>query len=246
MSNNYCQKILEREFLARRKRNPRFSLRSYAKFLGIGVASLSEVLAGKRQLSPKNIKKISEKLHLRPLETELLVNAKLEKYSDQEVLFLEQEKFTIIADWYHFAIIELASIKRHKATPHWISQELGIDRYEAKLALERLQKLKLIEIKNGKIIRQTGFLSSGTDIPSAAIRNRHHQILDRAHDSLDYDSIDKRFFHEITIAIDPNNIEEMKTTLKKFMRKNANKLEKGNPNKVYSFALSLFPLKNRV
>jgi uncharacterized protein (TIGR02147 family) len=245
MKNSYCQKVLEREFIRRRKRNPRFSMRSYARFLGIGVASLSEALSGKRNLSPKNLQKVASKLDLRPIEQELFIQKPKNSFTESDVVLLEDEKFSIIADWYHFAIIELASIKKHIATPQWIGQELGIDVYEAQVALERLQKLNLIEIKNKKIIRKTGFLTSGEDIPSAAIRTRHHQILDRAHDSLNYDPIDVRFFNEITIAIDPDNIEQIKKSLKNFIRKTSSKLEEGSPSQVYSLSINLFPLKNR-
>lgn len=43
--------ILRRELMRRQGRNPRYSMRSYARFLGMDASSLSRILKGKQQLS---------------------------------------------------------------------------------------------------------------------------------------------------------------------------------------------------
>jgi len=52
--------ILKKIFIEKKTRNPRFSLRAYARVLNIPVASLSQIMAGKRGLSLKNAIKIMD------------------------------------------------------------------------------------------------------------------------------------------------------------------------------------------
>ena len=63
---------LKQVFQERRGRNPRYSLRSYARDLDLGVATLSQVLSGKRHLSVKNAKKVVYKLCWGPFQEKCL------------------------------------------------------------------------------------------------------------------------------------------------------------------------------
>src|SRR5690606_22763852 len=59
----YITKMVS-DFEAKQKRNPTFSLRAYAKYLGIPPSSLSLIIKGKRPMPQKLIQKITCKLNL--------------------------------------------------------------------------------------------------------------------------------------------------------------------------------------
>lgn len=57
---------LQLEFGRRRERNPRYSLRAFARDLGTDHASLSQILRGRRTLSPRMVRKFGQRLQLAP------------------------------------------------------------------------------------------------------------------------------------------------------------------------------------
>ncbi len=67
-----CKKILETEFEKRKKLNTIYSIRAFARDLGIGKTTISDVLAGKRKLSRANSKKLFESLSITENETDYL------------------------------------------------------------------------------------------------------------------------------------------------------------------------------
>ncbi len=243
---HYCLGVIQREYLKRKSKNPAYSLRAFSNFLGIGIASLSSFLAGKRTLSKKNMMKIADKLSLPPLEQQLFVNEANKKSSaiDIERLQLQQDAFHLISDWYHYAILELCAIKSHKNSPSWVAAKLGISELEATLAIDRLVKMGLLKKRGASFYRETPPLTTKTDIPDRAIRSRHLQILDLAKLSLERDPIDKRHFWETTFALSPEKYEQAKKMIIASSRKIVKLLESGEPKEVYSLSINLFPLKN--
>lgn len=63
------------EYTLRRTRNPSYSLRAFARDIGIGSGRLSELLSGKRRFTPRSIERISRALKLSQEEFEDLVEA---------------------------------------------------------------------------------------------------------------------------------------------------------------------------
>jgi len=69
------QRILSERFAGMRERNPRFSLRAYAKRLGLSPGATTEILRGKRRISAKIVLRIAEKLQLEERERQVLLQA---------------------------------------------------------------------------------------------------------------------------------------------------------------------------
>src|SRR4051794_17258701 len=57
--------VLEREFASRCRRNRRYSLRSFARFLGIDHSTLSKILRGVRQTPSDSLRRIAPKVGLK-------------------------------------------------------------------------------------------------------------------------------------------------------------------------------------
>ena len=241
---NYSNAYLKSGFEQRKAKNQSYSLRAFANYLGVGIATLSDVINDKRGLSPKNRKKVCQRLKLSPLVTEQFL-ATESKDLALDKLVLEDRKFRLISDWYHYAILELSYIKDHKASVGWIAKKIGIAKTTAKDALARLVKLQLLKIENNCLIQTTPPLKTTDNIPSLAIRKRHQKLMDMAQESIDHDPIDKRYFYEITIAVDPDKIEEAEKMMVKSIRRIAKKLESGRPTEIYSLGTQLFPLNGR-
>ena len=99
-------------------RNPAYSLRAFARDLGVGSTSLSDFLASKRRLSKTSLARISEVLAWSPEECKqaLIENKKGRVEQPQEErLQLAEDEFRLIADWFYLAVLSLAEIKGNKA-----------------------------------------------------------------------------------------------------------------------------------
>ena len=133
------------EFANSRRRNPQYSLRAFARKLDVQASALSEIMNNKRKITMKMGKRILEGLCVNPAERENILKHKKSKHSD-----LSLEYFKIISDWYYFAILSLAEIPDFKCNPEWISKRLNISNRTAKLAIEKLIKLEMLELNNIK------------------------------------------------------------------------------------------------
>ncbi len=239
--------LLLQELSTRQTRNSAYSLRAFARDLGLGVTTLSDVLADKRQLSKINLEKVIIKLFVSPLEQELLRassrdGAHRNRQFDERTL-LHEDTFRLIADWQYLAILNLAKIKNNRAgRPKWIANKLGLSVPEAQVALQRLLRLKLVTNKSGRLTRSAKPLTTSTDIPSSAIRKHHSQNLFLAEQSLHHDDVFRREFGSVTMAVNPEKLQLAKDLLLKTRKKIAALLEVGTTSEVYTLSFQLFPL----
>ncbi|MGZ3727044.1 MAG: TIGR02147 family protein [Pseudobdellovibrio sp.] len=237
------RRLLQVELSARRNRNSQYSLRAFARDLGIGLGSMSEVMTGKRALSPKNLMKVLQNLNLSPEQKEKLLNTNKEKPTpqDEHQLMLE-DQFKLISDWYYIGILNLAKIKSNKGTPAWISQRLGIEPYMAAEALERLQRLGLLKVEKNKLIRTSRPITTSSDLPSTAIRKHHSQNLILAEKAIHNVPVELREMGSVTMPVSLKNLTKVKELLLKTRKKAADLLEDENATEVYTLSFQLFPL----
>ncbi|MBS1971265.1 MAG: DUF4423 domain-containing protein [Bdellovibrionales bacterium] len=238
--------LLLQELTRRQTRNSSYSLRAFARDLGIGATTLSDVLADKRSLSKTNLGKVMEKLLVSPVEKEKLWNDYKDNVNRPRELddktVLEEDVFRLIADWHYVAVLNLANIKNNQARPEWIAERLGIKVEEAEDAIERLQRLKLVRKAHGRLVQTGRDLATTTDIPSAAIRKHHSQNLRLAEEALHNVPVDFREFSSVTVAANLEKLSAVKQILLKTRKKINDLLETGEPSEVYTLSFQLFPL----
>lgn len=244
--NTACRDLLLAELSQRKSRNPLYSLRSFARDLGIGSTSLSDVLANKRRLSRKNIHKIADKLPLSPTQVSLLLTRNTRKNDSTENqtprFQVQEDTFRLISEWYYLAILSLSKIEGNQADAAWIGNRLGISKVQAQHALERLIRMEFIVIENNQFKRTTHPLTTTRDIPSTAIKQFHQDTLRLAETSLFQDPVHKREFSAVTMAINPDMLQEAKDILMEAKRKVSHILEQGTLREVYTLSFQLFPL----
>lgn len=262
---NDFKHYLKNELTSRIDKNSRYSLRAFSKALEIDIGALSQIISGKRLLSLKKAKKIIEKLDLEIIEKDKFLKAlanehKLKKKSrlNPELRKIAKEsssnkvssknlaidQFAVISNWYHYAILELTQVDDFKYNESFIAKRLNISQIEVKLAIERLIKLELLELQNGKLIRTDGqIITSDRHLTSAAHKKRQKQILEKSIFALENISIDKRNHTAMTIAIDPKLIPQAKEKINLFINELSEFLESGQKKNVYELTVNLFSLE---
>lgn len=241
------QNLLVRELTERKSKNPLFSLRAFARQLKISPAQLSLLMNGKKKLSPKVAELVADHLNLNSSETiELLEDSNPLKQkvnrTRTQLQILSEEEFNLISDWIHFAILEMAALKKNSANSRWIASELGVDPNHALQAMDRLQRLGFITIENGRMKKTTKPVSTTSDVPSSAIRKYHKQNLDLAHQKIDSIPVELREFATVTTTVSLKKIKKVKKLIQEFRHRINEELEGDDATEVYTLAIQLFPL----
>lgn len=233
---------LQRQFTERCKRNARYSLRAFAKALNIDASSLSQILAGKRPLSKKSMQLICEKLSANPQDLHCMGMLKLE-ISDESFLQVNLDTFSVISDWYHYAILELTYVSGFKAEAKWIAKKLSITVEEAKSAVDRLKRLGLLLEESGSLLKSAKFLTNQSAVDtSAAHRELQKQVIEKALLAVEEcDSRDKDIT-SMTMAIDKKNLDKARELTRKFRREMCALLEEGDQTEVYNLGIQLYPV----
>jgi uncharacterized protein (TIGR02147 family) len=237
--------LLKTEVADRQRKNPNYSLRAFAKWLGVSPAQLSQVLSGKRPITLAMAKRVSEKLSLSPAEKVDFLASRwpeiIESSAQTSRQLLPDDKFRLISDWFHMAILSLTHLPSAKADPRWIAQQLGISVQQANEALVRLQRLGLVVLKP-KFKTVPAALEILSDVPSAAIQKFHKQILNVASEKLETVPLKAREFQSITLAINPSKLPMARKLILEALQKIEQTLETGPAREVYNLSLQLFPL----
>jgi transcriptional regulator with XRE-family HTH domain len=113
---------LQNELTRRCRQNARYSLRSFARMLAMDASSVSQILCGKRRASARMMEKICAKIGWPERRPEVGPEAGPEERAaagsqDSAYFLLSQDCFAAIADWYHYAILDLTLLKSFKKDP---------------------------------------------------------------------------------------------------------------------------------
>ena len=253
------RKWLLDELTDRKSRNPLYSLRAFARDLNVGKTALSDVLAGKRNFSRQAALQVSEKLAWGPRRTKIVLeeiqsrtkaiplSPKSDSIDLEEYLQIREDQFKLISDWYYIGILTLARLRNARADSDWIAKRLGISELQARAALDALERLGLIELKNGKLTRTTLPIATASKTPSPAIRNYHRQNLRLAEQTLEQVAMSKRIFSAISITVDPTKTTEAEALINEFKQKFADLMDGGPRSKeVYTLSIQFFPITKEI
>lgn len=244
--------LLLRELERRCQQNPRYSMRAFAKALGLSPAMLSLVIAGRRGLSRSAARKVSTCLGLSPQDAQHFIrNAARARTmappSLGEFSQLSLDQFAVIADWHHFGILSLIETDGFSPRIPSIASRLGITPSEAKAAVERLVRLGLLDASGTKWKQVGAPVFVANDTSTSATRKHQRQVLEGAAYSLENDPFELRELNSVTLAMDPKLVPYARQEIRKFLMRLMTDLEsKGKPREVYQLSVQAFPVsRNR-
>jgi len=261
MQTDYRHILLD-EYKKRTGKNPQYSMRAFARDLSLTPSRLSEALNRKCGISPKKANILADILGFSQIEKDHFVTlveaehgrSRVVRHQASETLekrkqdvpekTIKMEWLNYFSSWYHSAILELVQLDDFKPLPIWISRRLGISVVEARDAIDRLLYLGLLKMQEGNLIREEGFYSTPTDIPSAELRQFHREMLQKAEAALTFNSVEERDLSSLVFPIDEKNIKAAKEALRKFSRKFCKDLmsSSNQKNRVYALTMQFFPL----
>lgn len=221
---------LKQEYAVRKQRRPHYSLRAFARDLGVSPSTLSEFLNGKTGFSKERVAAIARKIHLNEEQTEHFWDLNVVKYSHIEnekrlaiqrstrraeslKSFLSLDQFEMVSNWYHLVILELIDLDLKFQDIHKLASTLEISEAETEEAIARLERLGMLKKESGVLKSATPQTLVGNGTSSLAIRKYHHQMMEKASEALDIQAVDERGFRSIVFSMNHQDISNFKRDL---------------------------------
>jgi uncharacterized protein (TIGR02147 family) len=257
-------RVLQRVLRERIARNPRYSLRAFAKSLGVSSAYMSYLLNGKRRLSFSRALEICVQLKLNEEETSSFLRG-VAVSSDEpglrrlveglsqnpsspafdEFFVLEADRFALLSQWYHLPLLDLTTCEGFSSDPTWIAQRLGLDRDTVENSIARLMRLGLLKRTGLKLEKTHEKLTVPTQSPQVAVQNFHLQMIDRARatvEKAEARTFSKRSISSTTFAANMSRLEEARAKIEKFQQELSEFLATDPCQEVYQLNVQFFPL----
>ncbi len=239
-----------------KRKNPLYSMRAFAKKMGISVGGVSSFLSGKSDYSVEMLERIvssivsspEERKHILKEYNVLLVDQLRErtKSSNYSYRILNDDEMSFIKDWYHYAILFLTKTKDFRLDILWISKRLGISSEEVESALSRLLHLKLIVINDDQTITLTeNYVKTSDDIASQTIRIMHKQMLYLASEAIDKVPVELRDITSLTVPVDLKKLPKAKEIIRKCQDDLMAILSGDDMTDVYHVLFSLYPVTKK-
>jgi uncharacterized protein (TIGR02147 family) len=257
--------LLREELVARCGRNPVYSARAMARDLQVSPAFFSQIMSGTRALSEERAVTLAEKIRWSAQKRRVFVKlVRLQATNDERLRGeirrdikrtmgrkkislasryhdLSHDEFKVIADWYHFAIVELADICELKDDSAAVASRFGLSNVVAMQAIERLIRIGLLKREAGLLTKVRESYRMGA-VPSAAIRGFHKDHLKKAALAIEEQSVETRDFSGTTFAINPKKLPRAKALIRRFQSDLMELLETGDRSAVYHLAVQLYRL----
>jgi uncharacterized protein (TIGR02147 family) len=242
--------FLKLELKKKQENNSSYSMRGFAKYLGMDSGSLSAILNRKIPLTIKRFDRLVTKFKLAERQIQQYREEILQSSSSPVAFKMLKEDGAIALSKAHYSIIlHLFDLSSFKSDVEWIANRVGITIDECSEALHRLESLKLIELQeNGnyiKIVDNISFLNGRTPESGKALKELMREYFDLAFRGID-EALDSERLHSGTIfsikkSELPGIIEHLRNTRVKILS-SQNKIKK--KDEVYLLSISMVPMLN--
>ena len=259
------RKYLRSVFEQRVQHNGNYSLRAFARDLGVSSSRLSDVMKGHKGLSVDSGTAIAQKLGLDLTETRFFCDLITAQHARtpaartmaatrvqgasamKDYTVLKDDEFSLIGYWYHLAILELISQTRELSIED-IAKKLQLKTILVEEAMDRLHRLKLVEtLADGSFVKTVAGVTTTNNIPSEAIRSHHQQLIEKSIEALSTQDVKERDFTSITVAFDRSRMAEAKALIERFKSDFLALTEASGSAKpdVYALGIQLFNLTHQ-
>jgi uncharacterized protein (TIGR02147 family) len=228
---------LKEVFQEKTRANSRYSLRAFAKHLGVSAGGLSQILSRKKRLSIDRAHEFIQRLNLNREQSEVFLTLveieqsssearkadlyeKLSSFQQKNQVFnLTLDQFRLINDWFGFAVWELITDCGAHLSDREIARRLGITTADVEVTIERLLRLELIEPLSGpkRYQRTNDNLLFEAGFSAEALRNYYASIGELAQRAVVAQTSAERVSGAQIFSFDPSQIEEVRKLTDKYL-----------------------------
>lgn len=235
--------ILHRHFEQMRIKNHRYSMRAYAKKLGVSIGTLSEVLRFKLRLSTDRAIKIVSKLELPLKEYNRLLSlmgrsAEIEK---RQLLEGDQE---ILANWIHRAILYSFDLDGERPSISALADRLRLTPAEVAVKIdELLAKNFLQKDASGQVYRPQQYWKTADGDGGEFVRRSHLSNLALTEKAFKEVPVAERDFTSLMFAGNHRQLEFVRAEIRSFYDRLLLIMEEPPRDQLYQMSISLYPIQ---
>ncbi len=252
--------LLSEELESRSQKNPRYSLRAFAKTLGTSHAYISQVLRDQRKLSVDKGSQIAKILRWDREKTTYFLNLlSLDKAKTQELRAriqreieenpmsapyfskVREEHWDLLLQWPCAALWSRIDITGLKEPLSQIAEEYRVPEVRLGEALQKFIRYGYLRREKNVFVKIVPHLHFG-DVPNQIVRQFQKTCLTRAQTALDRQEFSERDHTAGFIALKPDNLAEFRREIREFHNRLAALAEPKTSAdcRVYCLAVQLF------
>jgi uncharacterized protein (TIGR02147 family) len=239
-------KALKEAYAQHREVNPRFSLRAFAKKIGLASGTLTVILNQKKKwkISAERAAEIVDMLNLsQSAKNSLLIQMGLKPVIVTRQM--EQADYPILLDWTYQPILMFFTLPVDKRDPKHIANALGLEEAKVNSVIDdAVARGLLVKKSDGQIERPEELLTSTDGPPSEVVRKHHKLNLEMAARSLNEQIPDLRDFTSFTFSGDGRKLKLLAKEIRDLYHKASLIMDGGPDNdKVFRLSVQLFPME---
>lgn len=251
MTTSHIQKMkvsaLKKEYSHKSKNNDSYSLRAFARDLGVSHTLLNLIFNGKRNITEAFSKKVLECKRISHETSEILsLGLKKELSESQKIEKLTLSQVSMMSDWIHYAVLSLLVTDGFEWEASYVANRLGITQIKAREVMQRLLELEVVYCDDkGRYSQRSAKIVIDNEQAFEAGKSYNRGLLKKASDSMDACDFSERDLSSTIFTLDPKYIPFAVQEIRKFRRELSAQLETmGSLENVYALAVQLFPLTN--
>jgi len=255
--------FLKNELKLRQTRNSAYSLRAFARDLGIGPSRLTEILSAKEGLSVDRAVLVAERLKLADGEKSFFIDLVQSEHSRSHISkeaarqriesrlaafrpLESEEEFVILSDWYNSAILELIELPKLDHSVDAFAQRLGMRPEVVQEAIDRMIAFGYLARAENRWVAKEPDRSTRKDVPSKVVRQFHKQILERAASALETKPVEERDYFSVIFPMNAKNISLAKEKIAEFRKSLIQELNLNQDRDgVFCLSLQFFEMTER-
>lgn len=238
--------FLNKEFLRRKKKNARYSIRAFAKALGVDASAFARILKGERKLSAPVARTVLDRLNLdESLKATLLLSLHEPSSTfpdDRDYVVPPASTAKWMAHWEFYAVLSILEIPKVAQDVDALAERLGSRRETISGILGCLAENGLIRKVNRRWVPSGVRLTTPPDFPAASAKASHRENIEKSIESLMSGDWQTRDISGITVAMPIEKFPEAVRRIKVFRRMLGRYLGEGEPDSVYRLNIQFFPL----
>jgi len=237
--------FLQSELARRCARNAQYSLRAFALHLDVDHSTLSQWLRGRRPITARSIETIGAKLSLSAEAIQTYAeHAGRDDGAGVTADILTGDTVSVIADWYHFAILELTRLDGFLCDSRWIARVLDISVDEVNLAVQRMIRLGLLDMESAArwSDRSGDARVSVESVPSETLERQQEQSRRLSLAAVRTTPMTLRDHASITLAVNSAQLPRAVELIARFRQQLVDVLQDGAADDVYQLEVALFPV----
>jgi len=258
--------FIEDELKKRKLKNESYSLRAYARSLGLPPSTLSEVLKNKKKLTAPNAEKISRSLKLNKKESKYLsllcqaeteannlklkeIKSEIESLADLEKRKkLNSNEYGSLCRWHFFALVELAALPNFQLTVESGTKALGLDKALISSALDQLLTKGVLSYSKEYGYQKAGVgLFASSEVTDLNLRQFHLEMLEKSKSALCDQSPKDRIVGTETFVFSKEALPAANELVEEFFQKMLALAGKNveSANEVYTVGVQMFKLTQK-